>query len=596
MSVLPSSGLPSSGLPKARLGSPQGEVTVERRGSHEVADLQDFVSSLARADEPGLAVGIYSEGQLVRSAAAGCALPEHDVPVTEHTAFDIASVSKHMTSACVLLLARDGLVDLDSDIRASLPELSLTEPVTLRQCLTHTAGLRDYLVLCELAGIPVLGISENRAMDLIAGLSELDFAAGSAFSYSNTGYVLAAALVRRITGAGLARFARERVFGPLGMTATHFRDDVGALVPRLAGGYLADPVGRRGDGDQRGDGGQRDLVGERGAFRRCDVTETVVGDGSVVTSLADLAAWHGFMSCGAVLGADIRDRLLIGQALTDGTPVAYGLGLASIEVGGEPAWWHSGSWAGYRSAVIYLPDRRAGVSVLANRNDRYPSNVALATAEALVTGTDIRVCYAAVSGVPVPREHATREAIAVAGLWHEPAFDLFLELKARDGQLTASEQDDEHVFELCADGRWHGTGIAGGTTYTAEDGTLTVGWGLSASRTERYVRAELGPRRPSWPEVPAGNFVNEESRASAEVRASDSGGAEVAIGLATPRRLAPAGAGLWRTSDGGTVAVRVTDDGATLLISAPGVRHLRFERAADAAAGQLIPRGLRGGR
>ncbi len=573
MSVLPTSGLPAS----------EGDVTVERSGSHEVAELQDFVSSLAGAGEPGLAVGIYSEGQLVRSATAGCAVPEHDVPVTEHTAFDIASVSKHMTSACVLLLARDGLVDLDSDIRASLPELALTQPVTLRQCLTHTAGLRDYLVLCELAGIPVLGISENRAMDLIAGLRELDFAAGSGFSYSNTGYVLAAALVRRITGAGLARFSRERVFGPLGMTATHFRDDVGALVPRLASGYLANP-GQRGGGD------------ERGAFRRCDVTETVVGDGAVVTSLADLAAWHGFMSGGAVLGADIRDGLLAEQVLTDGTPTAYGLGLASIEVGGEPAWWHSGSWAGYRSAVIYLPGRRAGVSVLANRNDRYPSNVALATAEALVTGTDIGVCYAAVSGVPVPREHATREAVAVAGLWHEPAFDLFLELEARDGQLTAREHDDEHVFELCADGRWHGTGISAGTTYTAEDGMLTAGWGLSASRTERYVRAEPGPRPPSWPEMPAGNFVNKESRVSADVRATDSGGGEITIGLAAPRRLAPAGADLWRTSDGSTLTVRVTDDGAALLISAPGVNHLRFERAADAAAGQVILRGLRGAR
>jgi CubicO group peptidase (beta-lactamase class C family) len=542
---------------------------------HEVADLRDFVRSLAGAGEPGLAVGIYSEGQLVRSATAGCAVPEHDVPVTEHTVFDIASVSKHMTSACVLLLARDGLVDLDSDIRVSLPELALTEPVTLRQCLTHTAGLRDYLVLCELAGIPVLGISENRAMDLIAGLSELDFAAGSGFSYSNTGYVLAAALVRRITGAGLARFASERAFGPLGMTATHFRDDLGALVPRLAGGYLANPAR---------------------AFRRHDVTETVVGDGAVVTSLADLAAWHGFMSGGAVLGTDIRDGLLTGQVLTDGTPAGYGLGLAPIEVGGEPAWWHSGSWAGYRSAVIYLPARRAGVSVLANRNDRYPSNVALATAEALVTGTDIRICYAAVSGVPVPLEHATREAAAVAGLWHEPAFDLFLELEARGGQITAREQDDEHVFELCADGRWHGTGTAGGTTYTAEDGTLTAGWGLSASRTERYVRAAPGPRWPSWPEVPTGNFVNRESRVSAEVRASDSGGAQIAIGLATPRQFAPAGTGLWRTSDGSTVTVRVIDDGAALLMSAPGVHNLRFERAADGAADHIIPRGLRGAR
>jgi CubicO group peptidase (beta-lactamase class C family) len=568
------------------------DTTLERSGPHELADLQDFVSSLAGAGEPGLAVGVYSAGRLAGSAMAGCAVPEHDVPVTERTMFDIASVSKHMTSACLLLLAREGLVDLDADIRAGLPELALAQPVTLRQCLTHTAGLRDYLELCVLTGIPVLGISENRAMDLIAGLSELDFEPGSAFSYSNTGYVLAAALVRRVTGTGLARFASERLFGPLGMTATHFRDDVGALVPRLANGYVASSSSRRPGGQRPGaqpSGGQVD------AFRRYDVTETVVGDGAVVTSLADLAAWHGFMSSGAVLGADIRDGLLAGQVLTDGSPAGYGLGLAAIEVGGEPAWWHSGSWAGYRSAVIYLPDRRAGVSVLSNRNDRYPSYVALATAEALVTGTAIEVCYAAVSGVRVPRQHAAREAIAVAGLWHEPDFDLFLALEPRDGQVVARGQDGEHVFELCADGRWHGAGTSAGSTYTAEDGALAAGWGLSAARMERYVRAEPVPGRPSS-QVPAGNFVNSESRAAAELRAADAGGAEIAIGLAPPRPLTPAGAGVWRTNDGSSLTVRATEDGAVLLVSVPGVHNLRFDRAADAAVGQVMLRGVRGAR
>lgn len=552
------------------------DVSLARDGLHEVSGLTDFVGSLARDDEPGLAVGIYSAGELVSSATAGCAAPEHGVAVSEQTMFDIASVSKHMTATCMLLLARDSLIDLDSDIRASLPELALTKPITLRQCLTHTAGLRDYLSLCQLAGIPVLGIGEDRAMDLITGQRELDFAPGSAFSYSNTGYVLAAALARRITGAGLARLASERVFGPLGMTATHFRDDVARLVPRLANGYLV------------GQGGS--------AFRRHDVTETVVGDGAVVTSLADLAAWHGFMASGAVLGADIRDGLLAGQILTDGTPAGYALGLASIEVGGEPAWWHSGSWAGYRSAVIYLPDQRAGVSVLANRNDPYPSAVALAAAEALVTGTDVRTCYAAVTGVPVPREHASREAGEIAGLWHEPAQDLFVELGTRDGQITVREEGDEHVFALCADGRWHGTGIAAGNTFTADDGSLTAGWGLSANRTDRYLRAEPGPGRPSRPELTAGNFVNKESRAYAVLRASDPDSAEIAIGLAGPRRLVPAGAGVWRSDGGSTVTVRVADEGAVLLISTPGVHHLSFERTVDGAGDLAIPRGLRGAR
>src|SRR5258707_4068584 len=180
------------------------DVTLDRRGRRDVSGLPAFVSSLAGDDEPGMAVGVYLAGELVSSATAGCAVPEHGVPVTQQTAFDIASVSKHMTSAFMLLLARDRLVDLDSDIRASLPELSLSQPVTLRQSLTHTAGLRDYLALCELAGIPGLRIGEDRGMDPITGQRAPAFAPGAALSYSHTPSVLSSPPVRPTTGGGLA--------------------------------------------------------------------------------------------------------------------------------------------------------------------------------------------------------------------------------------------------------------------------------------------------------------------------------------------------------------------------------------------------------
>jgi len=489
--------------------------------------LQDFIALLATDSEPGLAAGVYADGRLVLSATAGCAVPEHGVPVTEHTAFDIASVSKHLTSACLLLLAGDGLVDLDADLRSALPELSLTQPVTLRQCLTHTAGLRDYFALCDIAGLPVLGITQDRFADLAAGQAELDFPAGSAFSYSNTGYALAAVLVRRVTGSGLAEFARERVFGPLGMTATHFRADPSLPVPRLAAGYVAAPAGRA---------GQRDP-----AFRRSDVTEEVVGDGAIVTTLADFAAWHSFMATGAVLGADLRDGLLARQVLTDGTRIGYALGLESIDIGGNSAWWHSGSWAGYRAAVIYLPGHRAGVSVLANRNDRYASHVALAVARALVAGDDPAAHYQALAGRPAPAGQAQAQASGIAGLWHEPDQDVFLQFEADAGRLVRREYGDEHRFALATDGRWHGIGPAAGGTYTAAGATLIAGWGLSARPEGRYRRAEPAPRGSSSPPGSAGIFRNEELRAYAELTAGESGALMVVIGLAPPRRLRPAG-------------------------------------------------------
>jgi CubicO group peptidase (beta-lactamase class C family) len=550
-----------------------------------VADLQDLLSSLASDEEPGFAAGVYADGELVTAAAAGLAVAEHQVPVTEHTAFEIASVSKHLTSVCVLLLVRDGLVALDEDVRAAFPELALEQPVTWRQCLTHTGGLRDYLELAEVAGVPVLGISEAKAMDLIAGQRETDFPPGSAFSYSNTGYVLAGAAVRRTTGQSLAAFARERVFCPLGMTVTGFRDDTGILVPRLANGYLA-----------RAQGG----------FRRNDVNETVVGDGGCITTLADFAGWHGFMASGAALGTDIRDGLFDIQVLTGGAPTGYGLGLAAVAIGGEPAWWHSGSWAGYRTAVIYLPDRGAGVTVLANRNDRYASHIATAAATALVTGSDVRDCYAEATGIPAPAADAIRAANEAAGLWHAPALDLFEEFTAADGQLRARGEDGEQAFVLGTDGRWHGTGTASGSTYTIRGDALAAGWGLSPGLEDRYVRADPGSvgqswAGQSWPSLPSGFFANNElsvhahaevGGAGAGVSAAADAAAEITIGLAAPRRLVPAGPGFWRAASGGQLTVRLADEGDGLLISVPGAHRLRFSRAASPGEG-AIPRGVR---
>jgi CubicO group peptidase (beta-lactamase class C family) len=157
-------------------------------GVQLTTDLDDLLATLVTDGEPGLSVGVYSGGALVAAASAGLALVEHGVPLTSHSVFDIASKSKHFTAVCVLVLVRDGRLDLDADIRGYLPELDLQHPVTLRHCLTHTGGLREYLSLCDIAGVPQAGMREDRMLALIAGQRELNYPLGSSWSYANTGY------------------------------------------------------------------------------------------------------------------------------------------------------------------------------------------------------------------------------------------------------------------------------------------------------------------------------------------------------------------------------------------------------------------------
>jgi len=370
------------------------------------------------------------------------------------------------------------------------------------------------------------------------------------------------------------------------MRSTSFRDDVSLLVPKLASSYPVAPsaVGRH---------------------RRNDVTEMVIGDGAVVTSVADLAGWHAFMASGAVLGLDVRDELLTEQRYADGSPLGYAFGLACTQIGGEAAWWHSGSWAGYRAGVIYLPERAAGISVLANSNDRYAPYVAAAVANALVTGEPLRSCYAAIAGIPELDDRAAAAAEQAAGLWHSPALDLFLPpLAARDGRVITHYQDDELDFGLGADGRWHGIGIAAGTTFTVAGDTLTEGWGLSAGIRDRYVRAEAAASETSASETSStlgqsSIFHNRDMRVHALLQLGAAGAAEIVIGPAAPRHLVPAGSGVWRADRGDALTVRLADNGSVLLVSVPGVHHLRFEAVADVTVDELamrLPRGLRAGK
>ena len=512
------------------------------------ASVRATLDRLVRPGEPALAVGVYRDGTLALAEAAGCAVVEHDVPATAWTVFDIASVSKQMTSACLLMLARDGLVNLDSDVRDLLPELSFGRPVTLRQCMTHTGGLRDCYSMCELAGNDLHGIREDRLVRLISRYRDLDFAPGAEFSYSNTGYVLLAAVVRRTTGAGLAAYAKERLFGPLGMAVSHMRDDVAALVPHLAAGYVA--TGR--------------------GFDRCDVTEEVVGDGAVVTSVADYAGWHRFMMTGDVLGTDIRDALLDRATLSGGDRIGYALGLEVAALpGGPPAWWHSGSWAGYRSAVIHSPAAGISVAVLANRNDHSPSQLAAAVALAAMTGREVASCLDDVYGHPVPPGDADRTRPALLGRWHEPDQDVFLDVRpGDDGGIEVHEGGTPYRYRLGTDGMWHGVAEAGGSTYRLDGTTLTAAHRVSGDVSGRYRPAGEGEAGP----LPVGRYTSAELDADAVLAAG--GPPTVTIGAADPVALEPAGPGVWC---GGGVTVRA--EGAGLLVSTPGARRVRFTRA-----------------
>ncbi|MGW0479389.1 serine hydrolase domain-containing protein [Nonomuraea sp. NPDC003214] len=484
------------------------------------------VSSLVAPGTPGLAVAVYSGGEAVATAAAGTACVEFGVPIDADTRFDIASASKQFTAACVLLLARDGALGLDDDVRRHVPELSLEVPVTLRQCLQHTGGLPEWYTVMALTGHPLAEMTEERLLEVIARFRGTTFEPGTDFTYSNTGYVLASVVVRRVSGRSLAEFARERLFGPLGMDDSIFRDDATLPVERMAYGY----------------------ANVDGPTRRADTQESAVGDGGMVTSVRDLAPWFGFLTDGRVLGADLRDALLERAVLADGTTLPYAFGVYHYEVAGRPAFGHAGGMHGYLSDLLVLPDEGVGVAVLSNQRAIDPLALTERLAK-LLLGEPLADPGREPGTLPPPaHEH-----------WHDPVTGLTLSLKHGDDGVEVAGVG---TFVPGADGRWHGQGQEDREWLECSGDTLVLG-SMLAARPPTTFRPAAAPTGEAAPE---GEWWSGELEARASVRDG-----VLRVGRTLELPVEPAPAGLWQA---GPFTLREAD--GALLISGGGLRGFRF--------------------
>ena len=304
-----------------------------------------------KADAPGCAVGAYRGAGLLHAGAFGMANLELGVPITPASAFDIGSTSKQFTALSALMLARDGKLSLDDDIRRYVPELpAYAAPITLRHLLNHTGGVRDYIDLLRMSGAHDDDVTTaRRALRLLALQQGTHFAPGDRHEYSNSGYFLVALAVEKASGKSLRAFAQERIFAPLGMRHSLYRDDHAELVSHRAMAYEMD--------DQKG--------------WRLDVSNwEQMGDGGIVTTVGDLAAWNGNFTVPVVADAALLRELHERATLADGSQVPYALGVIHGIHRGHAKVEHGGSWGGYVSNFVRFPEHGLGVAVLCNSPDQ----------------------------------------------------------------------------------------------------------------------------------------------------------------------------------------------------------------------------------
>lgn len=244
----------------------------QRSAQPSDARIDSIFVAYDKPDSPGCALGVYRDGQIAYARGYGMADLERNVPITPRTVFDIGSTAKQFAAATIVMLADDGKLSLDDDLRRHIPELPAYEqPITIRQMLHHTSGLRDYIDLLTLAGERLDGVTTaDEALAMLVRQRELNFTPGSAHLYSNSGYFLFSIIVERVTGRSLREVAQERIFTPLGMTHTEYLGSYDDLIPHRAIAYAPRP-------DKR---------------LRVDVSRWAqLGDGAIFTTVEDLLRW-----------------------------------------------------------------------------------------------------------------------------------------------------------------------------------------------------------------------------------------------------------------------------------------------------------------
>src|SRR3712207_4585162 len=200
-------------LPLPALAAAQSADTPATQDSAAAVD-RVFSTWISR-QTPGCAVGVARNGQTILERAYGMANLEYDVPNRPATIFEAGSVSKQFMAAAVALLAQQGKLTLDDDVRKYLPELpDYGTPITIRHMLNHTSGLRDWGTVMEIAGWPRGTRIHTHAhvLDIVSRQRALNFTPGAEYLYSNTGYNLLAILVERVSGTNFAEFTRRNLF------------------------------------------------------------------------------------------------------------------------------------------------------------------------------------------------------------------------------------------------------------------------------------------------------------------------------------------------------------------------------------------------
>ena len=433
-----------------------------------------------RPDSPGCAVGVIREGRIIYQRGYGMANLDYDIPNGPKMVYYVGSVSKQFTASVIGLMSLARKLSLDDDIRKYIPELpdyraTYGVPVTIRQLVHHTSGLRDIYTLMSLAGLRMEDVmTDEAALALIARQKALNFAPGSEYLYSNSGYWLLGQIVERVTGHPLRVYADERIFMPLGMTNTHFHDDPGHVMKNRAMSYERDAAG-----------------GYRIAYlQNFDKT----GAGGLYSTVEDLAKWDENFYSHKVGGPELQRLIHTRGVLASGDTIPYAFGNNVASYRGLRVDDHGGSLMGYKAHILRFPDQRFSVIETCNLGSIDPGEIARQVAEIYLgdrmgAATEVAPAVARAARA-TPMTPAPADLARVVGEYYSDELDAAYRIEPKAGILTLRRPSVRDVPLLMLErDTFRATG-------DAQSGAVTLHFDRSANAA------------PSWFTVEAGRVAN----------------------------------------------------------------------------------------
>lgn len=332
----------------ARIGQSQPVPDVDKK--------MDSLFAHYNTHTPGVSIVVVKDGKTVFKKSYGSANLEYGIANTPATVFQIASVSKQFTAFAIYLLAKQGQLSLEDDIRKYIPELpSYGKPIRIRHLLAHTSGIRDLAATLTLAGWHIEDvITTEQILKVTARQKELNFEPGTAFGYSNTGYTLLAQIVERVTQQSFTDYTSKNIFEPLQMTSTRFYSDYHTIIKNRAHSY------------EKNDG----------QYITKELLVADAGPSSLHTTAEDLAKWannfyHPIIGDAQLIAAFNQISLLdnnkpVVWAASRADTTYHAKGQVRWQYRGIPAITHGGHTAGFRAWLARFPEHNLSIIALSN--------------------------------------------------------------------------------------------------------------------------------------------------------------------------------------------------------------------------------------